>query len=517
MTMIVFFKTSGIGSSNYSEATDYLLGPHSALSPSLKRQYKQQTSGIKFARGTGDFELAELLTTERDKIQGKLRVPPAVSLSMNTKNVEYAISITQHKRKYVSGVIAHADEDTKLLNHNLEIEREFRELFEHLIFAGLPNDQWLIEWVQHTHEGNIENHFIIPRINLSTEKYFNPHYPYSEKDFNAVRDYLNLKYSLASPLEAKRRSQSIKINKYDPNKKMKQRMLSEIDSLMASDFVHNRLDIIHWLKSEKTTSQFNIEDVDVEPEFISLRVTTSNNKIKTIKLKGALFRQDFTCLEALNATNNKQPELDESEREKRLSELWGKVIQSIEKRAEFNIKRYEVANSNVLLPKQSIVQQGKLNDESDRAKTSRSDEKTIPRSDCKTGETSKGIDATIIGSGKRISTANRGVARRPSFFSKLIGKLTNSLNKFIDKRRRKRSSVEQQVESIEHWVTEQPRLNAEIHQAYQGFEQQINNTSINAEQRRISMEINVIRFDYNKDKPKEQGVENSIEASLGIK
>jgi hypothetical protein len=31
------------------------------------------------------------------------------------------------------------------------------------------------------------------------------------------------------------------------------------------------------------------------------------------------------------------------------------------------------------------------------------------------------------------------------------------------------------------------------------------------------MEINVILFDYNKGKPKEQGVENSIEASLDIK
>jgi hypothetical protein len=517
MTVIVFFKTSGIGSNNSGEATDYLLGPHSALTPSLKKQYELETSGIKFARNAGDFELAELLTTERDKIQGKLREPPAVSLSMNTKNVEYAISITPHKRKYASGVIAHADEDTKLLNEHLEIGQEFRELFEHLIFAGLPNAQWLIEWVQHTHEGNIENHFIIPRINLPTGKYFNPHYPGSEKDFNAVRDYLNLKYSLASPLEAKRRSQPIKINKYDPNKKMKQRMLSKIDSLMASDFVHNRLDIIHWLKSEKTKSQFNIEDVDVKPEFIRLKVTTSNSKIKTVKLKGALFRQDFTCLEALNVTNNKQPELSESEREKRLSELWGKITQAIEKRAEFNIKRYEVTNSNVLLPTKSVFQQGKHNDESYRTKTRRSDGKTASRSDSQTGETSKGINSTIIGSRKRISTANRDVARRPSFFSKLIEKLTTSINKFIDKRRRKRNRVEQQAEPIEHWVTEQPRLNAEIHQAYQGFEEQISKTSLNAEQRRISMEINVILFDYNKGKPKELGVENSIEASLGIK
>ncbi len=503
MAVIIFFKTSGIDSQNSSEATDYLLGSHSALTQSLKRQYELQTSGIKFAKEVGDFELAELLKIERNEIQGKLREPPPVSLSMNTKNVEYAISVTQHKRKYASGVIAHAKEDTTHLNAMPAIEVEYRELFESLVFAGLPSYQWLIEWVQHTHEENIENHFIIPRINLSTGKYFNPHYPGSEHDFNAVRDYLNLKHSLASPYETRRRSSLIRINKYDPNKKLKQKLLSEIRLLIASDIVQKRLDVIFWLKSEKAKNQFNIENIDVKPEFIRLKFKKSNGKNKLIKLKGALFRQDFTDVGKLNITNTIEAKLNEKEREKELAELLVKVNQAILKRAKFNKKRYEINNADVLLTNKRISQNGERNNESNREE--------IIRSDNEAGSANGEFNSTIAGSRAGISTTNRRTTRRPSFVSKLIEKFTAGIKRFISKRRKKRNRVERQVQTIDYWLNEQQRINDELYDTYENFAEQINRTSLNKEKRRIRMKINVLLFDYNKNKPKNRDFEYGVE------
>nr|WP_232221531.1 relaxase/mobilization nuclease domain-containing protein [Desulfovibrio sp. 6_1_46AFAA] len=43
-----------------------------------------------------------------------------------------------------------------------------------MAFAGLEPDQRNILWVQHSHAGHHELHFVIPRVELSSGKAFNP-------------------------------------------------------------------------------------------------------------------------------------------------------------------------------------------------------------------------------------------------------------------------------------------------------------------------------------------------------
>jgi len=109
------------------------------------------------------------------------------------------------------------------------------------------------------------------------------------------------------------------------------------------------------------------------------------------------------------------------------------------------------------------------------------------------------------------------IARRPSLFSRLIEKFATSIKRLINRRREKGKRVEPLFGSIKFWLKEQPRINVEVHRAYQGLEQQLKQTNLNTEKRRIKMKMNVQRFDYNKNKPKDHDLENSIEASLGIK
>lgn len=60
-----------------------------------------------------------------------------------------------------------ASKDGPLL---VEEEAELMADFESVAFAGLEPDQYSILWVRHPHAGHHELHFIVPRIELGTDK-----------------------------------------------------------------------------------------------------------------------------------------------------------------------------------------------------------------------------------------------------------------------------------------------------------------------------------------------------------
>ncbi|TOM54148.1 hypothetical protein CGH75_22485, partial [Vibrio parahaemolyticus] len=202
MAVISFFRTSGKDQTNPQAATNYLYGPLCSLTEEQKQIYSDAYQMRKSARDTNDIQTEWECDYILQQQKGKRREPPPEAINGNRKAVEYTIAHTPHQHKYVSGVIAHALEDTDKLQANPEIEAEWRELFEDLCFAGFPTEERLIDWVRHTHQGNIENHFLMPRIHLATGLSFNPAPPGHEKDFNLLRDYLNLKHDLVSPLDS---------------------------------------------------------------------------------------------------------------------------------------------------------------------------------------------------------------------------------------------------------------------------------------------------------------------------
>ena len=105
------------------------------------------------------------------------------------------IDTVPFKWKYSSGVISFAPEDKPTKEQlNLLIEE-----FEELAFAGLPFSSRSILWVQHTHVGRTELHFIIPRQEPHTGKSFNAFPPGWQKKFDVLRDKYNYQYGWARP------------------------------------------------------------------------------------------------------------------------------------------------------------------------------------------------------------------------------------------------------------------------------------------------------------------------------
>lgn len=140
---------------------------------------------------------------ERRRIKGKTEVRTVLPevLRGGPEQTIALIDSNFRKWRYTSGVLAFAAEDQPTEDELISVMDDF----ERAVFAGLEADQYNCLWVKHAHKGNVEVHFIVPRIELYDGAAFNPAPPRSESYFNAFRDYWNTAKGWASPNDHHRR------------------------------------------------------------------------------------------------------------------------------------------------------------------------------------------------------------------------------------------------------------------------------------------------------------------------
>jgi len=334
MTVIRIFPHSGSIGGNINAVTEYLKSVFGALSDTQRKERARlekliRQMKLEQADRSEIFELRE----QRDSIRGKRRASPPEILNDGFEQVEQILPLVPFKHRYVSGVIAHAMEDTEFLRQNPHIEQEWRERFEDLCFAGLPQSDRLIGWVKHTDKGNIENHFVIPRIHLPTGKTFNPAPPRHERDFNILRDYLNLKYDLASPLDSRRRRLTQDNHRDIKNHKFREAVNSYVLSELEKHTINCQQDIVDLLNKKEVKEILRIEEAWSSEHYVGISRTGFD---KNVRMKGFIFSSEFSSKEQLLA---REPELLETKEEK-LKTLKDKLDNAIRKRGEFNQDRY---------------------------------------------------------------------------------------------------------------------------------------------------------------------------------
>ena len=119
---------------------------------------------------------------------GREEKPPQV-LRGDVDMTRDLINALGNKWKFTAGVLSwHPDDKV-----TPEQEEKVMDDFEKLAFAGLDPDQRNILWVRHSHAGHHELHFVIPRVELSTGKAFNPCPPGWQRQFDVFRDLHNLR------------------------------------------------------------------------------------------------------------------------------------------------------------------------------------------------------------------------------------------------------------------------------------------------------------------------------------
>lgn len=130
----------------------------------------------------------------RPDYPGRDERPPEV-LRGDPEQTRALIDSLDNKWKFTAGVLSwHPDDKV-----TPEQEQRLMDEFEQVAFAGLETDQRNILWVRHSHAGHHELHFVIPRMELSSGKAFNPCPPGWQKHFDVLRDLHNHREGWARP------------------------------------------------------------------------------------------------------------------------------------------------------------------------------------------------------------------------------------------------------------------------------------------------------------------------------
>lgn len=275
-----------------------------------------------------------------EKRQGRENESPAVVRGDPDQTRELIDSL-DFKHKYTSGVLSFAPDE----EITPEMENEIIDRFESVAFAGLEPDQYNILWVRHTHAGHHELHFVTPRVELETGKSLNIRPPgdQAKAAFDDFRSEINARYALADPDDPDRAR-----NVATPSHELKIAAEALRSGHKAPDNIRELIDGV--LTERAVQGQIRSrEDVLEHVKDLGFEVTREGKNYITVqepesgqrwRMKGALYEREYEPSRTIEAAESAR-ERDYSRPDEAAAGRYAeRVNRHIEKRAEYNQKRY---------------------------------------------------------------------------------------------------------------------------------------------------------------------------------
>ncbi len=235
--------------------------------------------GINQGGGDGDGSVNYLLN-ERVK-QGTAKVLKGDANL--TKSL--LLSLTQ-KHKACVGCLSFEETD---IDENLK--HELIESFENALLTESMQNRYNILWVEHTDKGRLELNFVIPRIDLITQKAFTPYYHSADiTRIDIWKDYTNLKHAFTNPKDLEKQNTIQHHNTKTPQGKELLETYEKLDKLIQENLgklFNSREDIINFLKANQC------EVTRQGKDYISVRLP---NEPKAKRLKGFYYHETFRTI-----------------------------------------------------------------------------------------------------------------------------------------------------------------------------------------------------------------------------
>lgn len=287
--------------------------------------------------GAGEGPVAYLTDPARP---GREDHPPVV-LRGDARQTGRLIDALAFKYKYTSGVLSFAPGETI----TPEMERAIMNDFEHLAFAGLEPDRYVILWVRHSHAGHHELHFLTPRVELETGKSLNIRPPgeQAERQFDDFRSMINARYGLADPTDpARARTVSspghelkIAAEALRKGEKPPDNMRELIDTVLTqravAGLVRDRQTLLEAIRS------LGLDVPRAGKAYVTVRDPQSNMRWR---LKGPLYEETYSLGRTLEAAGRNR-ERDYSGPDERAARRFAeRVARHHATRAEYHQSRY---------------------------------------------------------------------------------------------------------------------------------------------------------------------------------
>ncbi len=195
------------------------------------------------------------------------------------------LSLTQ-KHKACVGCLSFEES-----NINDGLKYELMESFENALLTQEMQGRYNILWVEHTDKGRLELNFVIPRIDLITQKAFTPYYHSADiTRIDLWKDCINLKHNFTNPKDLEKQHNIQQHQTKNPQNKELLATYEKLDKLIQDNLgklFNSREDIINFLKANQC------EVTRQGKDYISVKLP---NEPKAKRLKGFYYHETFRTI-----------------------------------------------------------------------------------------------------------------------------------------------------------------------------------------------------------------------------
>ena len=271
--------------------------------------------------GCGSGPVNYLLGKDRDREDARLdRGNPDQMIEL--------IDSTNYAQRYKSGVLSFAERD--LDEHQ---KQQIMDSFERALLPGLDKDQYSILWVQHQDKDRLELNFVVANVELQSGKRLQPYFDRVDRPrLNAWKDLVNDYYGLKDPNDPLNKRELCTPNNL-PKTKIKacEAITNGLLSVAERGDLKNRDDVI------KTLETAGFEIARTTKKSISIKDPDGG---QNIRLKGAIYEQDFRFSKELRADIERASEAYRADRSRRIQESRETLDRLTQRKRESNQLRY---------------------------------------------------------------------------------------------------------------------------------------------------------------------------------
>ena len=286
---------------------------------------KIHSRGAGSGRGPVDY----LLGKDRDREDARLdRGDPEQMIQL--------IDSTNFAQKYTSGVLSFAECD--LDEHQ---KQQIMDSFERALMPGLDKDQYSVLWVQHQDKDRLELNFVVANVELQSGKRLQPYFDRADRPrVNAWKDLVNDHYKLHDPNDPLNKRELCTPNDL-PRTKIQacEAITKGLLSVAERGELKNRDDVV------KTLENAGFEIARTTKKSISIKDPDGG---QNIRLKGAIYEQDFRFGKELRADIERASEEYRADRSNRVQEARTTFDRLTQRKRESNQQRYPRAEQTAV-------------------------------------------------------------------------------------------------------------------------------------------------------------------------
>ena len=205
------------------------------------------------------------------------------------------------------------------------------ESFEKALLTEQMKGRYNILWVEHSDKGGrLELNFVIPKIDLESQKSFNPYYHKADlKRIDCWKDIQNIQHGLSDPKDPSR-ERALQA----PTKKREMiKDYLELEKIIESQIgknINSKSDLLEFLKGA------GIEVTRNGKDYISVKL---DSQAKAKRFKGEIYSDEFKQISYITTANRERAESEREynsrNRSKELCELERELDKELQRKARF--------------------------------------------------------------------------------------------------------------------------------------------------------------------------------------